>query len=96
MALSRNACSLVALPDFPEFAQAVRYGVPGTSQAPDGVWLALDPERMAASLATSQEGREAFREWKAWWVGLTPSERNAINKGLAAAGPPTTSTEINS
>jgi len=27
MAISRNACSL---PDFPEFAQAVRYGVPGT------------------------------------------------------------------
>jgi hypothetical protein len=27
MAISRNACSL---PDFHEFAQAVRYGVPGT------------------------------------------------------------------
>ncbi len=27
MAISRNACSLVALPDFPELAQAVRYGV---------------------------------------------------------------------
>src|SRR5271157_4998237 len=27
MAISRNACSLL---DFPEFAQAVRYGVPGT------------------------------------------------------------------
>ena len=33
MAISRNACSLVALPDFPEFAQAVRYGVPGTSHS---------------------------------------------------------------
>ncbi len=30
MAISRNACSLVALPDFPELAQAVRYGVTGT------------------------------------------------------------------
>src|SRR5271165_342475 len=30
MAIRRNACSLLALPDFPEFAQAVRYGVPGT------------------------------------------------------------------
>ena len=30
MAISRNACSL---PDFPEFAQAVRYGVPGTQDA---------------------------------------------------------------
>ncbi len=30
MGISRNACSLLALPDFPEFAQAVRYGVPGT------------------------------------------------------------------
>src|SRR5271157_1878415 len=30
MAMSRNACSLIALPDFPEFAQAVSYGVPGT------------------------------------------------------------------
>ena len=30
MAISRNASSLLALPDFPEFAQAVRYGVPGT------------------------------------------------------------------
>ena len=30
MAISRNACSL---PDFPEFAQAVRYGVPGTPSA---------------------------------------------------------------
>ena len=30
MAISRNARSLLALPDFPEFAQAVRYGVPGT------------------------------------------------------------------
>jgi len=29
MAISRNASSL---PDFPEFAQAVRYGVPGTPQ----------------------------------------------------------------
>ena len=28
--ISRNACSLMALPDFPEFAPAVRYGVPGT------------------------------------------------------------------
>src|SRR5271157_1633583 len=27
MAIRRNACSLLALPDFPEFAQAVRYGV---------------------------------------------------------------------
>ena len=30
MAIRRNACSLLALPDFPEFAQAVGYGVPGT------------------------------------------------------------------
>jgi len=30
MAIRRNACSLLALPDFPEFAQAVRYGVPRT------------------------------------------------------------------
>ena len=30
MAIRRNAYSLLALPDFPEFAQAVRYGVPGT------------------------------------------------------------------
>ena len=30
MHIGRNACSLVALPDFPEFAQAVRNGVPGT------------------------------------------------------------------
>jgi len=30
MAISRNASSLLALPDFPEFAPAVRYGVPGT------------------------------------------------------------------
>jgi len=29
MAIRRNACSLLALPDFPEFAQAVGYGVPG-------------------------------------------------------------------
>ncbi len=29
-AISRNASSLLALPDFPEFAPAVRYGVPGT------------------------------------------------------------------
>ncbi len=28
--MSRNAYSLIALPDFPEFAQAVRYGVPAT------------------------------------------------------------------
>jgi len=27
MAIRRNACPLLALPDFPEFAQAVRYGV---------------------------------------------------------------------
>jgi hypothetical protein len=27
MAIRCNACSLLALPDFPEFAQAVRYGV---------------------------------------------------------------------
>jgi len=30
MAISRNACSL---PDFPEFTQAVRFGVPGTPAA---------------------------------------------------------------
>jgi hypothetical protein len=30
MAIGRNACSL---PDFPEFAQAVRHGVPGTHNA---------------------------------------------------------------
>jgi hypothetical protein len=30
MHIGRNACSPVALLDFPEFAQAVRYGVPGT------------------------------------------------------------------
>ncbi len=40
MALSRNACSLVALPDFPEFAQAVRYGVPGTT---GDDYLSADP-----------------------------------------------------
>ena len=28
MAINRNARSLVALPDFPELTQAVRYGVP--------------------------------------------------------------------
>src|SRR5271157_2728267 len=32
MAIRRNACSLLALPDFPKFAQAVRYGVPGTPE----------------------------------------------------------------
>ncbi len=31
MAISRSACSLL---DFPEFAQAVRYGVPGTPGTP--------------------------------------------------------------
>jgi len=30
MHIGRIACSVVALPDFPEFSQAVRYGVPGT------------------------------------------------------------------
>src|SRR5271157_5503935 len=30
MAISRKARSLLALPDFSEFARAVRYGVPGT------------------------------------------------------------------
>src|SRR5208283_3052767 len=30
MAIRRNACSLLALPDFPEFAQAVGHGVHGT------------------------------------------------------------------
>ena len=30
MAIRRNACSRLALPDLPEFAQAGRYGVPGT------------------------------------------------------------------
>jgi len=30
MAKRRNACSLLAVPDFSEFAQAVRYGVLGT------------------------------------------------------------------
>ena len=34
MAIRRNACSLLALPDFPEFAQEVRYGVPGTRTRP--------------------------------------------------------------
>jgi hypothetical protein len=29
MPISRNAC---ALPDFPEFAQTVRYGIPGTPE----------------------------------------------------------------
>src|SRR5208283_4077810 len=33
MPISRNARSLVALPDFPESAQAVRHGVPGTRTA---------------------------------------------------------------
>src|SRR5271157_5905439 len=32
MPIRRNGCSLLALPDFPEFAQAVRHGVPGTLQ----------------------------------------------------------------
>ncbi len=30
MAISHNDYSLIALPDFPEIAQAVRYSVPGT------------------------------------------------------------------
>jgi len=34
MAIRRNACSLLALPDFPEFAQAVRFDVPGTPDPP--------------------------------------------------------------
>ena len=32
MAIRRNACSLLALPDFPQFAQVVKYGVRGTPQ----------------------------------------------------------------
>src|SRR5271157_857941 len=32
MAISRNVSFLLALPDFPEFAPAVRYGVPGTPE----------------------------------------------------------------
>ena len=35
MATRRNACSLLAFPDFPEFAQAVRYGVPGSPRPND-------------------------------------------------------------
>src|SRR5271157_5316472 len=34
MHIGRNACSLLALPDFPEFAPEVRYGVPGTPRIP--------------------------------------------------------------
>ena len=36
MAIRCNTCSLLALPDFPEFAQPVRYGVPGTPR-PNGI-----------------------------------------------------------
>ncbi len=41
MAVSRNTRSLLALPDFPEFAQAVRYGVPGTHEKTHGTKLKL-------------------------------------------------------
>ena len=39
MPIRRNAYSLLALPDFQEFAQAVRYGVPGTYKSGPGVRL---------------------------------------------------------
>ena len=42
MAISRNAYSLNALPDFPEFAQKVRYGVPGILEQIDKLALTFE------------------------------------------------------
>jgi hypothetical protein len=57
-------------------------------QAPGGVWLALDPERLPISQQASEEGRKAFLEWKAWWDTLSALERTAISKGREKEGAP--------
>jgi len=56
-------------------------------KSPDGVWLALDPERLEISQQASQEGQKDFLEWKAWWDTLSAGERTAISKGRVAAEP---------
>jgi len=61
--------------------------------APGGVWLALDPERLPISHQASQEGREDFLEWKAWWDTLSAADRTAISKGRVAGEPPENDSE---
>jgi hypothetical protein len=58
MPIRRNAYSLLALPDFQEFAQAVRYGVPGTYKSGPGLRLSglagIDkPEAQAKAFSKS-------------------------------------------
>ncbi len=52
MAISRNASSLLALPDVPEFAPAVRYGVPGTRNAKKSSSLVKSSLRPTPRLST--------------------------------------------
>ena len=55
MAISRNACSLL---DFPEFAQAVRYGVPGTPLRlsmyflPSAIAIAVAPNSRSSAISS--------------------------------------------
>src|SRR5271157_3077193 len=69
MAISRNACSLVALPDFPEFAQAVRYGVPGTPTSPSLSRIHV--------IVASQSGRLGLRTTR-----LTPAASAAARSAV--------------
>src|SRR5208337_1368403 len=59
MHISRNACSLVALPDLPELAQAVRHGVPGTPrQSPHyAKWH-------GAANHPAKEVRDSWHQWR--------------------------------
>jgi hypothetical protein len=56
MAILRNACSLLALPDFPEFAQAVRYDVPGTPRGMVSPELHGTPPKQLGMVSPELEG----------------------------------------
>jgi len=78
MAIRRNACSLLALPDFPEFAQAVRYGVPGTPQegrSSHQVLRELRPSFQLAEEMVARLGAGAImvRAVRPWDVDVGPS-----------------------
>ena len=81
MVISRNACSLVALPHFPELAQAVRYGVTGISAKLLPTWVEAVPIEVdrchepnsVLVIATSSVPDHAWNEviLALQWIGWT-------------------------
>ncbi len=78
MAIRRNACSLLALPDFPEFAQEVRYHVFRNSEPLDGEIIGGGSTRAAQVRHPRQ---------RCGYLGSSSSDGSSLSSPVGAASP---------